>query len=177
MYQSWVTFGGDSKFQVRAIVLVEQVCNSELISLTCNAIREREREREINLWLSCQYRGRVKVPWSPYLQRERESGNWILGLKRVFVHRVLGLYSYFWFRLSGFNKKQETKKMFLQRKKHFRKRNDIVRRCPKTKKKNLLSLRVELKTSRLLNGCSNQLSYESFCLWWSIIINMYVANC
>ena len=25
----------------------------------------------------------------------------------------------------------------------------------------LLSLRVELKTSRLLNGCSNQLSYES----------------
>ena len=28
----------------------------------------------------------------------------------------------------------------------------------------MLSLRVELKTSRLLNGCSNQLSYESFCL-------------
>ncbi|WOG86846.1 hypothetical protein DCAR_0206065 [Daucus carota subsp. sativus] len=27
----------------------------------------------------------------------------------------------------------------------------------------MLSLRVELKTSRLLNGCSNQLSYESFC--------------
>ena len=26
---------------------------------------------------------------------------------------------------------------------------------------NMLSLRVELKTSRLLNGCSNQLSYES----------------
>ena len=26
----------------------------------------------------------------------------------------------------------------------------------------MLSLRVELKTSRLLNGCSNQLSYESF---------------
>ena len=25
----------------------------------------------------------------------------------------------------------------------------------------MLSLRVELKTSRLLNGCSNQLSYES----------------
>ena len=28
----------------------------------------------------------------------------------------------------------------------------------------MLSLRVELKTSRLLNGCSNQLSYESFLL-------------
>ena len=28
-------------------------------------------------------------------------------------------------------------------------------------KKEMLSLRVELKTSRLLNGCSNQLSYES----------------
>lgn len=26
----------------------------------------------------------------------------------------------------------------------------------------MLSLRVELKTSRLLNGCSNQLSYKSF---------------
>jgi hypothetical protein len=26
----------------------------------------------------------------------------------------------------------------------------------------MLSLRVELKTSRLLNGCSDQLSYESF---------------
>ena len=26
----------------------------------------------------------------------------------------------------------------------------------------MLSLRVELKTSRLLNGCSNQLSYESY---------------
>ena len=26
----------------------------------------------------------------------------------------------------------------------------------------MLSLRVEIKTSRLLNGCSNQLSYESF---------------
>ena len=25
----------------------------------------------------------------------------------------------------------------------------------------MLTLRVELKTSRLLNGCSNQLSYES----------------
>ncbi|WOG99898.1 hypothetical protein DCAR_0519254 [Daucus carota subsp. sativus] len=33
-------------------------------------------------------------------------------------------------------------------------------------KKQLLSLRVELKTSRLLNGCSNQLSYES-CLLMS----------
>ena len=43
-----------------------------------------------------KYRGRVKVPWSPYLhtqrERERENGKWILGLKRVFVHRVLGLY-------------------------------------------------------------------------------------
>ena len=28
-------------------------------------------------------------------------------------------------------------------------------------KKEMLSLRVELRTSRLLNGCSNQLSYES----------------
>ncbi|WOH09559.1 hypothetical protein DCAR_0729016 [Daucus carota subsp. sativus] len=28
----------------------------------------------------------------------------------------------------------------------------------------MLSLRVELKTSRLLNGCSNQLSYESYLL-------------
>ena len=28
-------------------------------------------------------------------------------------------------------------------------------------KNELLSLRFELKTSRLLNGCSNQLSYES----------------
>jgi hypothetical protein len=26
----------------------------------------------------------------------------------------------------------------------------------------MLSLSVELKTSRLLNGCSNQLSYQSF---------------
>ena len=30
---------------------------------------------------------------------------------------------------------------------------------------NMLSLRVELKTSRLLNGCSNQLSYESIFGW------------
>jgi hypothetical protein len=34
----------------------------------------------------------------------------------------------------------------------------------------MLSLRVELKTSRLLNGCSNQLSYESFCLCIQILV-------
>ena len=41
-----------------------------------------------------KYQERVKVLWSPYLhrERERERGKWILGLKRVFVHRVLGLY-------------------------------------------------------------------------------------
>ena len=38
-----------------------------------------------------------------------------------------------------------------------REKNDVSQR-----EKHLLSLRVELKTSRLLNGCSNQLSYESF---------------
>ena len=37
----------------------------------------------------------------------------------------------------------------------------------------MLSLRVELKTSRLLNGCSNQLSYESFC-WHGV--GFYLNN-
>jgi hypothetical protein len=38
----------------------------------------------------------------------------------------------------------------------------LGRNKKKQKRPALLSLRVELKTSRLLNGCSNQLSYESF---------------
>ena len=40
-------------------------------------------------------------------------------------------------------------------------RKIINKKKGKAKIKQLLSLRVELKTSRLLNGCSNQLSYES----------------
>ena len=39
---------------------------------------------------------------------------------------------------------------------------NVIKNCPrKHTQKCMLSLRVELKTSRLLNGCSNQLSYES----------------
>ena len=38
----------------------------------------------------------------------------------------------------------------------------------------MLSLRVELKTSRLLNGCSNQLSYESFFVLKTCFINIYL---
>lgn len=40
-------------------------------------------------------------------------------------------------------------------------RSEKARRRKKNQKYEMLSLRVELKTSRLLNGCSNQLSYES----------------
>ena len=43
-------------------------------------------------------------------------------------------------------------------------RKIINKKKGKAKIKQLLSLRVELKTSRLLNGCSNQLSYESLLL-------------
>ena len=38
----------------------------------------------------------------------------------------------------------------------------------------MLSLRVELKTSRLLNGCSNQLSYESFLVFKTCFTNIYL---
>jgi hypothetical protein len=38
-------------------------------------------------------------------------------------------------------------------------------KCDKSKIINMLSLIVELKTSRLLNECSNQLSYESITLF------------
>ena len=44
----------------------------------------------------------------------------------------------------------------------FRRRNVYILKFGSLKYTYLLSLRVELKTSRLLNGCSNQLSYESF---------------
>ena len=37
----------------------------------------------------------------------------------------------------------------------------LKKKNEKKSKNKMLSLRVELKTSRLLNGCSNQLSYES----------------
>ena len=80
MYQSWVTFGGDSKFQVRAIVLVEQVCNSELISLTCSAIRERERERERDKPLAfLPISGKSEGPLvAIFAEREREeNGFWV----------------------------------------------------------------------------------------------------
>ena len=40
---------------------------------------------------------------------------------------------------------------------------ESAKKITKMKNVQLLSLRVELKTSRLLNGCSNQLSYESSC--------------
>ena len=44
----------------------------------------------------------------------------------------------------------------------------------------VLSLRVELKTSRLLNGCSNQLSYESllaviFWIHFQIWVNVWLS--
>jgi hypothetical protein len=40
----------------------------------------------------------------------------------------------------------------------------VKKACRQRVDDELLSLRVELKTSRLLNGCSNQLSYESAAL-------------
>jgi hypothetical protein len=50
------------------------------------------------------------------------------------------------------------------------------RNCIQQKK--LLSLRVELKTSRLLNGCSNQLSYESSYFFYFVqkIVNFHLKN-
>ena len=45
------------------------------------------------------------------------------------------------------------------------------------KKINVLSLRVELKTSRLLNGCSNQLSYESIARYGFNFYLLIQSNC
>ena len=56
--------------------------------------------------------------------------------------------------------KQERRKQ-RKEKKEEEEENKTAKREEKKRKK-LLSLRVELKTSRLLNGCSNQLSYESY---------------
>ncbi|WOH03553.1 hypothetical protein DCAR_0622952 [Daucus carota subsp. sativus] len=41
----------------------------------------------------------------------------------------------------------------------------------------MLSLRVELKTSRLLNGCSNQLSYESIVQFLLLYIHRLQSIC
>ena len=40
----------------------------------------------------------------------------------------------------------------------------------------MLSLRVELKTSRLLNGCSNQLSYESLTTFLLQVVFVYICR-